>query len=85
MMHFEFPVGALVVLYPSFEFFDRCDACPLKDPIAFGSDTLETREGCGLKQFEMFADPLEGDGVIFCVVLPEGAPEEMPVDVAQGV
>ena len=58
VVYFELPVGAFVVLYPGFEFFDRCDACPLKDPIAFGSDTLETREGCGLKQFEMFADPL---------------------------
>ena len=82
MVHFELPVGALVVLDPRFKFFDRPDACRFEDELAFGSDTLDAGEGCGSKEFEMFADPLKCNGVVFCVMLPECASEEMSVHVA---
>ena len=84
-MHFELPVGALVVLYPGFEFFNGCDACTLENEFALRSYTFNGGEGCRLKEFEVFAYSLEGDSVVFCVMLSEGTPEEMPVDVAQGV
>lgn len=85
MVHFKFPVGALVVLYPGFEFFDRTNACSFEDEFALGSYTFNGGEGCGLEEFQVFAYSLEGDSVVFCVMLSEGTPEEMPVDVAQGV
>ena len=81
-MHFELPVCALMVLDPSLKFFDRVNACPFKDQFAFGSDTLNGGEGCGLEEFEVFTDSLESDGVVLCVVLPECTSEEMSVHVS---
>lgn len=82
VVHFELPVSTLVVLDPSFKFFDRPDARPFEDEFAFGSDTLDAGEGCGLEEFEMFAYSLESNGVVFCMVLPERASEEMSVYIA---
>ncbi len=82
MVYFELPVGAFVILDPCFEFFDRTDACTLEDELAFGSDTFDAGEGCSLEEFEMFADPLESNGIVLCMVLPEGTPEDMPVYIA---
>ena len=58
VMHFELPVGALVVYDPSFEIFDRVNACTLEDLFTFGSDSLDGGERRELEQFEMFAYPL---------------------------
>ena len=57
-MHFELPVGPLVVYDPGFEIFYRVYACTLEDLFAFGSDSLDGGERCGLEQFEVFAYPL---------------------------
>ena len=82
MVHFELPVGALMVLYPSFEFFHRMNSGTLENELAFGSDTFDAGEGCSLEEFEMFADPLESNGIVLCMVLSECAPEEMSVYIA---
>lgn len=71
-MHFEFPVGALMVLYPGFEFLHRMDSSTLENEFALGSDTLDAGEGCSLEEFEMFAYPLESNGIVFCMMLPKG-------------
>ena len=81
-MHFELPVGALVVLYPGFEFFYRPDARPFENEFALGSDTFDAGEGCSLEEFEMLTYSLEGNGVVFRMVLPERASEEMSVYIA---
>ena len=72
-MYFELPVGPFMVYDPSFEIFDRVDACTFEDEFAFGSDSLDGGERCGLEQFEVFAYPLEGSRVVGSVVLPESA------------
>ena len=82
MVYFELPVCAFVILDPCFKFFDRSDACTLEHEFALRSDTFDAGEGCGLKEFEMFTDPLECEGVVFCMVLSEGTSEEMPVYIA---
>lgn len=81
-MYFELPVGTLMVLYPSFEFFHRMNSGTLENEFALGSDTLDAGKRCSLEKFEMFANPLESNGVVLCMVLPECTSEEMPVDIA---
>lgn len=82
MMHFECPVGALVIYDPSFKFLHRMNSGTLKNEFALGSHTLDAGEGCSLEEFEMFADPLESNGIVLCMVLPEGTSEEMSVYIA---
>lgn len=82
MVHFEFPVGALVVLDPSFKFLHRMNSGTLENEFALGSDTLDAGKRRSLEELEMFAYSLQSNSIVFCMVLPECAPEEMSVHIA---
>ena len=81
-MYFKFPVGALMVYDPGFEIFHRVDTCTFEDLFAFGSDTFDGGERCGLEKFEVFAYPLQGSGIIGSMVLSECASKDVSVDIA---
>lgn len=81
MVYFKLPVGALVIYDPSFEIFDRVNACTLEDLFAFGSDPLDGGERCGLEEFEVFAYSLQCSCIVGCVVLSKGTSKNMSVHI----